>query len=158
MSTIKIAKEYKCKPETISNKLKENNIKIRTIKEAHNIILTHICEKCGHKFDGRVAARFCPDCNESGYCYKFDKNCREHNREKYNRMCFFCGIHEDDCYRKHSVHHIDYDKNQGCDNIPWKLVPLCDRCHTITSGSNKENREVWKARIIWLLKNLGNNL
>ena len=157
MSTIKIAEKYKCCPETITNRLKDNDINMRTIKEAHNIILTHICIKCGHKFDGKPTSGLCPNCNASGYCYKYDENCREHNREKYNRECFFCGIHEDDCDRKHSTHHIDYNKNQGCDNIPWKLVPLCSRCHGMTSGGMKENRNMWEARIIWLLENLGNN-
>jgi hypothetical protein len=28
-----------------------------------------------------------------------------------------------------SVHHIDEDKEQGCNGKSWKLVPLCLQCH-----------------------------
>lgn len=151
MTSIELGKKYDCNPEVIIDRLKTNNIYIRTLKDIMNIISTHVCLKCGHKFQGRPNSKLCPDCNESGYCYKFNVDCREHNRDKYNRKCFFCDINEADCDRKHSIHHVDYNKNQGCDDTPdWKLIPLCRRCHGITGGKQK-NRDIWKARIIYLL-------
>jgi CDGSH-type Zn-finger protein len=88
------------------------------------------------------------------YCPKFNEECKESNREKYSRKCFLCGLPEEENIsskgkqQKLSVHHIDMDKMQGCDNIRWKLVPLCMKCHAIT------HNELWKVRITWLLKNI----
>ena len=68
------------------------------------------------------------------YCSKFDNECRENNRNKFYNKCFLCGKNEIENGRKLSVHHIDYNKNQGCDNISWKLIPLCIKCHSKTSS------------------------
>ena len=154
-STIEeLGEKYECCSITIYNRLKKNNIKIRTIKETNNILSTYICIKCGHEFKGKVNSQYCPNCNSSGYCYRYNNKCREHNREKYNNKCFFCGISGDETDRKLDTHHVDNNKNQGCDRTPdWKLVPLCMSCHGMTKGG-KENRELWEARIIWLLDNL----
>jgi len=62
------------------------------------------------------------------YCPKFNEECRESCREKYNRKCFICGKSEKDNGQKLSVHHVDMDKAQGC-NSNWKLVPLCKHHH-----------------------------
>lgn len=72
---------------------------------------------------------------DSPYCANFNDECRETNREKYDRRCFLCNRHEEDNIdrngNKHklSVHHVDMNKNQGCDGHEWKLVPLCMWCH-----------------------------
>lgn len=63
------------------------------------------------------------------YCNKFDNKCRERVRDKYSRTCFICGELEDANARRLSVHHVDCNKNQGCDEVDWKLVPLCASCH-----------------------------
>ena len=36
-----------------------------------------------------------------------------------------------------SVHHLDNDKEQGCNGKKWKLVPLCIHCHNSTKIKNK---------------------
>ena len=88
------------------------------------------------------------------YCPKFDENCRESNRDKYNSKCFICGLPESENTdsngkpRKLSVHHIDMDKLQGCDGVRWKLVPVCMHCHPIL------HTELWESRIEYLLGNL----
>jgi Mor family transcriptional regulator len=156
MTIEELGEKYKCNSITIYNRIKNNDGKIRTIKESHNTLLTYICIECGRKFEGKLNSLYCPKCNSSGYCYKYNNECREHNRKKYNNECFFCGITENEIGRKLDTHHIDNNKNQGCDNTPnWRLVPLCNSCHGITKGG-KENREVWKTRIIWLLDNVWN--
>ena len=69
------------------------------------------------------------------YCIAFDESCRETNREKYGRKCFICGCDESKNItstgkqQKLSVHHIDMDKDQGCDGHEWKLIPVCMHCH-----------------------------
>ena len=152
MNLYELGKKYDCGHATIRDKLKQSGIKNRTVKEASNMILIHICIKCGHTYKGRPKSMYCPSCLSNKYCYKFNEECREQNREKYNRECFFCGKTEEENERKLSSHHADYNKNQGCDKTPdWKLVPLCISCHSMTGG-NKENRVVWEARILYLHK------
>ena len=69
------------------------------------------------------------------YCEKFDEACRERIRKKYECRCFICDKPQDEnitrsgkCI-KLSVHHIDSNKDQGCDGVLWKLIPLCMHCH-----------------------------
>ena len=89
--------------------------------------------------------------NEKKYCKKFNKDCRESNRDKYNRECFICGKPEKDNVTKSgkmwklSVHHVDMNRDQGC-TADWKLVPLCIHCHA--TAHNK----VTEARIEYLLR------
>lgn len=63
------------------------------------------------------------------YCDKFDNSCRERVRDKYDRTCFVCNVREDVDARRLSVHHVDKNRGQGCNNVDWKLVPLCASCH-----------------------------
>jgi len=63
------------------------------------------------------------------YCEKFDNACRERIRDKHDRLCFYCGKDEYANNAKMSVHHIDMNKDQGCNGHDWKLVPLCRSCH-----------------------------
>lgn len=65
------------------------------------------------------------------YCPKFSNALKEAIREQYGRRCVICGAIETN--KKHSVHHIDYNKMQGCNNQRWLLIPLCQSCHAKTS-------------------------
>lgn len=71
------------------------------------------------------------------YCYKFTKELKEEIRDKFNRKCLICGAKEDG--HKHHVHHVDYNKLQGCGGQRWVLVPLCLSCHAKTNY----NRWYW---------------
>lgn len=71
------------------------------------------------------------------YCPRFNAKLKEEIREKYDRKCYICGAPEGK--RKHSVHHIDYNKVQGCKGMRWSLVPLCASCHSKTNS----NRHFW---------------
>ena len=82
------------------------------------------------------------------YCQKFTYKLKEQIREKYSRRCFLCGKTEKENHRKLDVHHIDYNKNQGCDEHEWKLVPVCISCHGITGG----DRNYWETLILDVLK------
>ena len=83
----------------------------------------------------------------SPYCYKFNDECREKNRNKYNYKCFICDKNESNNGKKLSVHHIDMSKSQGCNGEKWKLVPVCSQCH------NKLHTKLWEYRIKYLLNN-----
>lgn len=86
------------------------------------------------------------------YCPSFNEACKESNREKYGRRCFICGLPESKnttstgIQKKLSVHHIDMNKNQGCDGIRWKLIPVC-MTHHYHNG-------LWTARFVYLLNNV----
>ena len=85
---------------------------------------------------------------DSPYCPKFNERCRESNRDKYGRRCFLSGTTEDDNGQKLSVHHVDMNKNQGCDGHAWKLVPLAAKLHSIS------HTPLWTARIQYLLNHV----
>lgn len=88
------------------------------------------------------------------YCPEFDEVCRESNREKYDRRCFLCDLLEEEniastgMLKKLNVHHVDMNKNQGCDGVRWKLVPVCMKCHRMC------HTKIWIARIEYLLNNV----
>ena len=69
------------------------------------------------------------------YCPKFNNRLKEKIRNKYNRKCYICNRNEKDNitrtgkFRRLSIHHIDRDKEQGCNGKPFKLIPLCMYCH-----------------------------
>jgi len=91
------------------------------------------------------------------YCPAFNEACRESNREKYGRKCFICGLHEsknitrNGKQKKLSVHHVDMQKDQGCNGHAWKLVPICLRHHKAAHTS------LWISRITYLLRNIDYN-
>jgi hypothetical protein len=76
------------------------------------------------------------------YCPKFNFALKERIREKYGRKCLICGKAEGDEHL--CIHHVDYDKAQGCGERRWKLVPLCRSCHSRTN----RNRDKWQTKIM----------
>ena len=116
-----------------------------------------ICETCGSTFcvvesvvkigHGRFCSLTCARiaCNgkekngrwrggisEVKYCRKFNNVTKERVRTKFNRKCIVCGISENG--KHHHVHHVDYNKLQGCNGKEWALVPLCHSCHSKTNA------------------------
>lgn len=78
------------------------------------------------------------------YCHKFNESKKEEIRNKYNRQCFICGKKEEDNINRLGVHHVDYNKDQGCNGNKWVLVPLCNSCHMKTN----HNRTAWQMIIM----------
>lgn len=70
------------------------------------------------------------------YCNKFNKSLKEEIRDRFGRRCFLCDEPENG--KKLCVHHVDYNKRQGC-GTKWNLIPLCASCHTKTIT----NRHYW---------------
>lgn len=81
------------------------------------------------------------------YCFKFNNRRRHAVRTFFDFMCIVCGCHQDENivylkgkgfrFEKLPVHHIDHDKEQGCNGKPFNLVPMCRRCH-MKEGNNQE--------------------
>ena len=82
------------------------------------------------------------------YCPKFNRKVKQKNRDKYMNMCFLCGMTEEENGRRLDVHHVDYNKLQGCDEYEWRLVPLCRSCHAKTNS----DREMYERRICIFLE------
>lgn len=105
------------------------------------------------KVSKALIGKFCGDKNPNWkggisfgkYCPKFNETVKRDVRNKFNHKCFICGIDEDINGRKLDVHHVDYDKYQGCDGKKWVLVPLCRSCHSKTSSGN---REYWNSYLV----------
>ena len=74
------------------------------------------------------------------YCSKFNEKLKEKIRNNHYRKCAMCGGVE--VYKKYSVHHIDYDKAQGCNGQDTLMIPLCPSCHGRTGG--KRNRDYYE--------------
>lgn len=67
------------------------------------------------------------------YCNKFKESLKEEIRAKFGRKCFLCDLPESENGERLSVHHVDYNKSQGCSGLKWGLIALCHDCHTRTS-------------------------
>lgn len=78
------------------------------------------------------------------YCQKFNTKLKEHVRDEYGRKCLICDKTEDENGRKLDVHHVSYDKMDGCNGNEFKLVPLCASCHSKTN----HNRKYWESYIL----------
>lgn len=84
------------------------------------------------------------------YCPKFNDRFKQEVRDKYNNCDFMSGLSNIVCNggRKLDVHHVDYNKQQGCDDNEWRLIPLSRVNHTKTSY----NRPFWNRLFTYALQ------
>ena len=75
------------------------------------------------------------------YCLFFDEPLKDTIRGYFSNICFECGTNVDEnMNRELSVHHVNYQKDCGCDNTQFCIyVPLCMKCH----GKSGHNRWYW---------------
>jgi len=120
------------------------------------------CEECGEEYEtseeevrnGRkFCSKECKNANRKGenspswlggksyepYCPKFNEFTKNKVRNYFNKKCVVCGKTQKENKRKLAVHHVNYDKGQGCSG-EWLLVPLCNSCHSKTN----HNRDYWE--------------
>lgn len=138
---------------------------------------TLVCEQCGKEYmvwpkDVKSGRKFCSyECRNKyysihytgenshswqggksfePYCEKFNKKKKEEIRDKFDNKCILCGkTKEENKNRELSVHHIDRNKDQGCNGHEWDLVPLCMSCHGKVHGM--KNEDYWMQRIRQIL-------
>lgn len=78
------------------------------------------------------------------YCHKFNEDFKEYIREKFGRVCFLCPKTEEENGQRLSVHHVNGNKNCGCDDDETcQFVPLCVSCH----GKMLSKKVNWEKRI-----------
>ena len=107
--------------------------------------------KCQHKYlRGKNSPHWKNGASFEPYCSKFNNEFKEKIRDKFDRVCFLCGKTEEENGRRLSVHHVNYNKNCGCDeDKTCQFVPLC-------IGHNSKvntNREMWEKKINDMMKN-----
>lgn len=69
------------------------------------------------------------------YCSKFNETKKKEVRDQYNNCDFISGLHKSIINNNENldVHHIDYNKEQGCNDTEWKLIPLSHSHHSKTN-------------------------
>jgi hypothetical protein len=84
------------------------------------------------------------------YCPKFNSQFKEYIREKFGRACFLCGKTETEEGQRLSVHHVNYNKQCGCDgDRTCQFVPLCRSCNSKVNF----HREMWETKIKTEMRN-----
>lgn len=134
--------------------------------------IMRICEICGTKFSLHPSltkndeGRFCsPKCQSKWYskqvrgennpnwkngvsfepyCHKFNNEFKEYIRDKFGRTCFLCDKTEEENGKRLSIHHVNGNKNCGCDeDETCQFVPLCNNCHAKVHSKKVD----WGAKI-----------
>lgn len=124
-----IAKSIGCHPLTVLNALRRKKIRVKTIAEITS---------------GENNPNWKNGVGFEPYCHKFNEALKEEIRDTFGRVCFLCPKTEEENGIKLSVHHVDYNKQQGCNGVRWLLVPLCRSCNSKVNF----NRDYWQDLII----------
>ena len=173
----KCGKERKCHKKDYRSLCGSCACKNRNGKNNSNwkqkIIL--ICKQCNKKFEVIPSLKNKPFCSQTcynkwlsintageksifwigglsfgKYCYKFNESLKQQIRNQYNNCDYISGIHKDICSpnQELSVHHVNYDKQCGCNESKCKLIPLCASNHIRTNF----NRSFWNRLFKYSLK------
>jgi hypothetical protein len=78
------------------------------------------------------------------YCKKFNESYKQLIRNRFDNRCFWCNMTTEENGVALSVHHVNYNKNCGCDETKCICVPLCVRCHMKSNG----DRIGWREKIM----------
>ena len=88
--------------------------------------------------------------NEQNYCPKFNEPLKTKIRNNYNNCDYMSGLHKSICNKNWNpdVHHVNYDKDCGCNGNRCKLIPLSKSNHSRTNI----NRLFWNRLFIYSLE------
>ena len=75
------------------------------------------------------------------YCPKFNGDLKRRVRHFFDNSCLLCGKSRHENGQELSVHHVEYNKNACCDGKLVTFASLCRKCHSKTSG---KNRQTWE--------------
>jgi hypothetical protein len=124
-----------------------------TIKKSHGKLSNFCSKRCklnwmSENLRGELAPNWRGGTSFIPYCFRFNKRRKDAVR-KFFKVCICCGKQTSENITKAgkqknlSVHHIDHDKEQGCNGRPFNLVTMCIECH----GQELHNEEEYKAYI-----------
>lgn len=79
------------------------------------------------------------------YCFRFNKRRKEATRKFFGYRCLICGKHQTENIVGNreislSIHHVYHNRDEGCNGIPFNLVPLCHLCHGYENTNEEEYR------------------
>lgn len=152
MSVDDIGNEFGCSSRVIFNRMTLYGIQTRSVGGHNdNYVMSDESRK-------RISVSRLGDKNHSWrggisfgkYCPKFNNEVKQYIRDKYCNCDFMSGIHYMICNdgRMLDVHHIDYAKQQGCDDHEWRLVPLS----RVNHGRTNFNRPFWNKLLVYALE------
>lgn len=98
---------------------------------------------------GKMIAYWGPFMERTGpipYGPEFKKWLKNIIRKRDGFICRICRVPENE--HCHSIHHIDYDKQN---NSQYNLITLCRSCHSKTTPGN---REFWKGYFQSIISNI----
>lgn len=70
------------------------------------------------------------------YCPKFNAERKKAVRNFFGDLCICTG--EPQYHKALNVHHIDHDREQGCNGKPFNLVPMNDKHHNLEQHYKEE--------------------
>lgn len=141
---------YECYAKSRKKKIKrickicdiEFEIGLRLIKQGRGKFCSNKCQ--GKYQRGENSPHWQGGISFEPYCHKFNEQFKEYIRDKFGRVCFLCDKTEKENGKKLSVHHVNYNKNCGCDeDETCQFVPLCVKCNNKVN----KNRKEWEAKI-----------
>jgi len=120
-----------------SQKIAQNRTGVRDRKSATLIEYNknpEVKKKQSKRMSGKNNPSYKDGSSSYPYCFAFNARRKRAVRDFFGGYCLITGMHQNDCLRKHSVHHVDHDKEQGCNGKPFNLVPM------VESHNSKEQR------------------
>ena len=158
---LRVPHPWQCGDNNCMNRpeIKEKHQRIMNSKEFRDnmsISLKEVWEDPEHRKrnSGEGASNWQGGISFGIYCPKFNTKKKEEIRNLFHRKCIICGKPEQEniitrgkrkgLVIKLHVHHINYNKLQGCSGHKWKLAPLCNSCHAKTTTGN---RKEWESKI-----------
>jgi len=134
LSIFEIAKQLNVSKSTIFKYLKKFDIPMRTVSEAmEGKKREPFTEKHRRNISegntGKKPWNWQGGISFPPYCPKFNYMKKEEIRNQYNRVCVIGGVSALQNGQRLSVDHIDENKKQGCDGIPFNLRPLSRDIH-----------------------------
>lgn len=82
------------------------------------------------------------------YCHLFNLATKERIRNQHLRTCVISGMSVLQEGRRLSIHHVDNNKQQGCDGVKWRLVPV-----TGSWNGRLQNQQAYLLLNLLLVKN-----
>lgn len=112
----------------VSNKFDEDKKKYCS-ERCKNVSLRKTWFIQGVKHSGFASHKWRGGVSDKKYCFKFNDDLKKRVREFFNDVCFVCGKSSSENGKALSVHHVNHNKNSGCDGTEVSLIPLCKSCH-----------------------------
>lgn len=143
--SIRLMSEAKLNMSDETKRKMSESAKVKEFSEEHR-------RKIGLAHKGKKNVNWKGGISFGPYCPKFNYKVKEEVRDNFGRFCFECGISEENLSQKLDVHHVDFNKEQGCNDHKWVLIPLCRSCHAKTIFNRKRSEQHYRSILKWWVK------